>query len=316
MELRQIARDVFACLQPDRGWGWSNAGFVRSGGGLMVDTFMDVAHTRRALDLYADVHGDRPGRLVNTHHNVDHCWGNQLFRDREIIAHRQCAERMRGDLTPAAMQALLDAPDKTPGLAWFARDAAAFDFSEVEVTLPNVLMDDRLELDLGGRAVHLVHLGPAHTAGDVIVHLPEVGVVFAGDLVFRRCTPIGWEGTFARWIEALETIVELEPETIVPGHGPLCGVEGATEMRDYLRYVYDESRRFHDQGLEPLEAARKLDLGPYADWTQPERLIFNVERVYRELRGGAWDEPVEVMRLLEAAWELRQAQSSSTSTGA
>ena len=54
MQLREIARDVYACLQPDRGWGWSNAGFVAGGGGLMVDTFMDVPRTRRALALFAE----------------------------------------------------------------------------------------------------------------------------------------------------------------------------------------------------------------------------------------------------------------------
>jgi glyoxylase-like metal-dependent hydrolase (beta-lactamase superfamily II) len=304
MELREIAPDVFACLQPDRGWGWSNAGLVRRGGGLMVETFMDVPHTRRALELYAERGGPRPAQLVNTHHNADHCWGNQLFRDAEIIGHRLCAEQMGKDLGPEALCALMAAPDKTPGMAWFATDASGFDFAGIEVTPPNHLIEDRLELDLDGHAAHVIYLGPAHTAGDVIVHLPEQGIVFAGDLVFRLCTPIGWEGTFAGWISALEAIAALAPETLVPGHGPLCGVEGALEMRDYLAYVYAESRRFHDQGLTPMDAARRIELGPYADWTQPERLIFNVERAYREFRGGAWNEPVEALRLIEAAHAL------------
>ncbi len=306
MELREVARGVYACLVPDRGWGWSNAGFVAAGGGLMVDTFMDVARTRRALSLYAERGGGAPVRLVHTHPNVDHVWGNQLFRDREILGHRRCAEAMARDLAPQAMRAMLSQGSLPPGLRWFADDVRAFDFSEVEVTPPNHLLDGDLSLDLGATRVDLLDVGPAHTAGDLVVHLPEQGVVFSGDVIFRLCTPIGWEGTFAHWMAALDRIAALGPETIVPGHGPLCGVEGALELRRYLEYVRDESRRFHEQGLEPLEAARRMDLGPFASWSQPERLVFNVERAYRELRGGAWDEPVDAARLLDAAVSLRR----------
>jgi glyoxylase-like metal-dependent hydrolase (beta-lactamase superfamily II) len=309
MELREIARDVYACLQPDRGWGWSNAGFVGRGGGLMVDTFMDVPRTRRALELYAERGRRAPRRLVNTHHNVDHCWGNQCLRDAEIIGHRLCAERMRRDMQPETMRALLAAPELPPGLRWFAGDVREFDFSGIEVTPPNRLIDDRLDLDLAGCRVEIQHLGPAHTAGDLIVHLPEEGVVFAGDLVFRLCTPVGWEGTFAKWIAALERIEALAPEVIVPGHGPLCGVEGPRELRAYLAYVVAESRRGFEQGLEVLEAAKRIEVGPWMGWTQPERVVFNVARAYRELRGGAWDEEVDAARLLDAACELRAARS-------
>jgi len=306
MELREIARDVYACLQPDRGWGWSNAGFVAGGGGLMIDTFMDVPRTRRALALYAERAPSPPRRLVNTHHNVDHCWGNQCLRGAEIIAHRACAERMRGDLRPEAMHALLAAPDLSPGLRWFADDVRDFDFSGIEPTPPNRLIEARLELDLDACRLEILHVGPAHTAGDVIVHLPEERVVFAGDVLFRLCTPIGWEGTFASWIAALERIEALAPEVIVPGHGPLCGVEGAKELREYLEHVYTESRRGFERGLDVLETARGIELGPYAGWTQPERVVFNVARAHRELRGGAWDEPVDFAPLLDAACELRR----------
>lgn len=307
MELREVAPHVYAFLVEDRGWSWSNAGFVAAGGGLMVDTLADVRRTRKALALYEAREGGPPQRLVNTHHNLDHCWGNQLFRGREILGHRACAERMQRDLSPATIQALLDHPDPTPGMRWMADDMRVFDFSEVQVTPPNRLLDGDLELDLGGTRAEILYLGPAHTEGDVIVHLPEEGVVFAGDLVFRRCTPLGWEGTFAGWIAALERIAALEPAVIVPGHGPLDGPEGALELRDYLAYVRQESERLYGEGVrEVLEAAKRIDPGPWTGWTQPERLVFNVARAFRELRGGAPDEPVPVLELLDAGVALRR----------
>jgi glyoxylase-like metal-dependent hydrolase (beta-lactamase superfamily II) len=147
-------------------------------------------------------------------------------------------------------------------------------------------------------------VGPAHTASDVIVHLPEQGVVFAGDILFRLCTPICWEGSYANWLAALDHIVGLAPELIVPGHGPLCGVEGPREMKAYLEYVYTESERFFAAGLPALEAAKKLDLGPYAEWTEPERLIFNVERAYREFRGEPYDAPINALAVFRDMHEL------------
>lgn len=307
MELREIAPHVYAFLVEDRGWSWSNAGFVGRGGGLMVDTLADVRRTRHALALYAEREGASPARLVNTHHNFDHCWGNQLFRDREILGHRACAERMRADLTPEAVQGLLDHPDPSPGLRWLADDLRAFDFSEVEVTPPGRVFEGDLRLDLDGTRVDLLSLGPAHTEGDVIAHLPAEGVVFAGDLVFRRCTPLGWEGTFDGWIAALDRIEALRPGVIVAGHGPLGGPEGARELRDYLVYVRGEAARLYGEGVrEVLEASKRIDPGPWSGWTQPERLVFNVARAFREARGGAIDERVPVAELLDAAVALRR----------
>jgi cyclase len=306
MELREIAPQVFAALVPDRGWSWSNAGFVARGDGLMVDTFMDVRRTREALALLADVGARKPTRLVNTHHNVDHCWGNQLFRDREIIAHRRAAERMAKDLRPELLAALVDAKEASPGLAWFANDLRGhFDFSEVEVTLPNHLIDGDVELEVGDTQIRLLSVGPAHTAGDVVVHLPEDDVVFAGDVIFRGCTPLGWEGTFANWIAALERILALEPAVIVPGHGPLCGPEGAQELIDYFRHVYAEARRCFERELSLEDAAASIELGPYGRWNQPERLVFNLARAYREFRGGSPDESLPATELLDLAVKVR-----------
>lgn len=305
MELREIASDVFACLQPDRGLGTSNSGLINRGGGVVVDTFWDLPHTRALIEEYARVWRAPARRVVNTHHNGDHCWGNQLFAGAELIGHRLCAASF-GKERPEAMQALrnmVDAPD--PAIASMARELQSYDFSGVTLTPPTTLFDERLDLELDGLRVELIYVGPAHTAGDAIVHLPERRIVFTGDILFRLCTPIGWEGTFDGWIDALERIIALQPEVIVPGHGPLCGVEGARELQDYLRYVRREAAVHFAAGRSIEEASRRIDLGPYANWTEPERIVFNVARAYRELRGEPWDTPVDVAAVLHAMFDLR-----------
>jgi glyoxylase-like metal-dependent hydrolase (beta-lactamase superfamily II) len=299
MELVAVGPDVFALLQPDRGLGWSNSGLIARDGGLVVDTFWDLPRTRRAMDIYADHLPDGPARrLVNTHHNGDHCWGNRLYAEAgsEIIGHRRCAEHMARE-DPALLQGLSTADPATlpPHLQRFATALSDYDFEGVEISPPTTLVeDDGAILDVGGHEVRVISLGPAHTAGDVAVHLPEAGVVFTGDLLFNRCTPIGWEGTAARWMAALDELAALGCDTIVPGHGPLATNDDLLAMRDYLGYVFEEAKQHFEAGRTPLEASLQIELGPYAGWNEPERLAFNVHRAYRELRGGAWDEPVDI----------------------
>jgi cyclase len=309
MELREIATDVYACLQEDRGLGTSNSGLINRGGGVVVDTFWDLPHTRQLIEQYARVWKRPADRVVNTHHNGDHCWGNQLFRGAEIIGHRRCAERFTTE-QPAALQLLRAAGNSAnPAVAAVAAALSMWDFEGIELTPPTTVFDDHLGLTLDGIRVDLIYAGPAHTAGDVIVHLPAERVVFTGDLVFRLCTPIGWEGTFGHWIAALDAIAALDPAVIVPGHGPLCGVDGAHEMKAYLQYVRAESQRFFAAGLPALEAAQRIDLGPYAGWTEPERVVFNVERAYRECRGEPYDAPIDIDAMFRGMFELRTARA-------
>lgn len=305
--LAQLSPKVHAYLQPDGGFGLSNAGLV--GGprdALLVDTLFDLPHTRRMLDEIARRVTSEIGRVVNTHHNGDHCWGNQLLPGAEIFGHRRCAELMRA-LPPDALQRLKTAPDSVPAARALRQGLEPFDFTGIEVTPPTTFVpDDGMTLEVDGLEVRLLCVGPAHTAGDVIVHLPGEGIVFTGDVLFRLCTPIGWEGTFERWIGALETIEALGAHTLVPGHGPICGPEGAREMRDYLIFVRDESRRCFEAGLSVEEAALRIDPGPYAAWAESERIVFSVDRAYREFRGEPYDAPVDFLRLAVAMAKVRE----------
>lgn len=303
MKLEEIGYRVFACLQLQPGLGFSNSGLVDRGGGLVVDTFWDLPHTREMIDHYSKVWGAPAQRVVNTHYNGDHCWGNQLFPEADLIGHRRCAESFFKE-NPAVLQAVktMDVSGQ-PGLAALQHGLSPWDFTGIELTPPTVVFDDRIDIDLDGSPVKLAYAGPAHTDSDVIVHLPDDGIVFTGDVLFRLCSPIGWEGTYARWIESLDYIISLNPKVVVPGHGPLCGVEGPCEMKAYLEYVRSESKAFFDQGLTVAEAARRIDLGPYEVWDGPERVYFNVERAYREFRGES-NTPIDATALFAGAAQL------------
>jgi len=295
----------YAYMQKDEGLGWSNAGMIRGkDGSLLIDTLFDLNLTKTMLSQIQRKVGKPIKWVVNTHHNGDHCWGNQLVKDAEIIGHRMFPEELM-KMPPETMEMMMSASADIPGMAALKEAMEPFDFSGIELTPPTRLFDDELTLVIDDSAVKIIHVGPAHTSTDVIVFFPEEKILYAGDIIFRLCTPIGWEGTFDKWIAALDRIVALGPNKIVPGHGPLCGVEGATEMKEYLQYVYKEARECFDKEMTEADAAKKIDLGPYADWTEPERIIFSVSRAYREFRGEPHDTPVDFMEMARIMAEIR-----------
>jgi glyoxylase-like metal-dependent hydrolase (beta-lactamase superfamily II) len=315
MDLVPVADGVWACLQEDKGLGWSNSGLIGAGGGMAVDTFYDLPLTRALIDQYVGVLGQVPTRLLNTHHNGDHCWGNQLFAEAgtEIIGHRECAARVGKDLDPKLAVALQEAEPGTlpPHLEQLAQAYKAFDFTGVVPTPPTTLLDGDDRVDLGEVEVQLLFVGPAHTAGDVVAWLPESRVLFTGDVLFHQCTPIGWEGTFAQWIGALERLEALEPAVVVPGHGPLCDVDGLRAEREYLTFVRAEAVEHHAAGRSAWEAAQRIELGPFAAWNEPWRLPFQVHRAYRELEGGAWDDLGDVGAVMGEVFELQKLMTSA-----
>jgi glyoxylase-like metal-dependent hydrolase (beta-lactamase superfamily II) len=289
--LHEVGDGCLAYLQPDGGWGWSNAGLiVGDGRSLLVDTLFDLHLTASMLDLMAPFTDTAPvTSLVNTHANGDHCYGNgevvSKWPEVEIVASTAAAEEMP-EVPPSMLDALNQAPGDVGDL--FRSFFGEFDFSGIELQLPTRTFDDRLELDVGGRSVELIEVGPAHTAGDVIVHVPDASTVYTGDILFIGGTPIVWAGPLSNWIAACDLMLSMDVATVVPGHGPITGRDGIVEVRDYLALVESEATARHDAGLDAFDAARDIaqligasprfgDLGEYG------RIAVNVDTVYRSL---------------------------------
>jgi glyoxylase-like metal-dependent hydrolase (beta-lactamase superfamily II) len=245
VNIEQVSENCFAVLNEKNRVCDANSGLINLGGGVVIDTQSDLAHARQMIELFSKVWLAMPKRVINTHEDGDHVWGNQLFKGAEVIAHRSVPERMQHVANPVETRKLLhgvaDVPARPalqalhPGLVAAGMQLREdYNFDGIEPVLPTTVFDTRYELDLDGASVQLIYVGPCHQVGDTIVHVPKEGVVFAGDVIFRQCTPMGWVGSYEKWFHCLDLIVQLSPELIVPGHGPLCGIEGATEMKAYL----------------------------------------------------------------------------------
>jgi cyclase len=296
--LHEIAEGVWAYLQPDGGWGWSNAGLITGdGSSLLVDTLFDLRLTAEMLQAMRSTSpaAQRIDTVVNTHANGDHCYGNSLLGDAQIIATARCAEEMQ-ELPPAAMAAMLRSADELGAAGQFVqRIFSPFSFEDVPLTLPTRLFEDRLDLHVGGRAVSLLEVGPAHTAGDAVVHLPEAGIVFTGDILFHGGHPIVWAGPVANWIAACDRVLALRPSVVVPGHGPLATPAALMDLKEYFTLLTSEARARYEAGMSPLDAARDIDLGPYSGWSEAERVVANVHALYRDFGDAS---PADALTLM------------------
>jgi cyclase len=314
--LHEVAPGVLAWLAPNGGWGESNAGLVLGeGGALLIDTLWDPVLTRRMLAAMAQRSRVPIRTLVNTHSDGDHVWGNQTVPDAEIVSTRTAA-RIISETGPAGLarfQGLAPWLRRIGGLplpvigrlrvpalpslglaelgAYVQAMLAPFDFSQVTVTPPTREFDGQLTLTAGGREVRLIEVGPAHTPGDLIVHIPDAGVVFAADVLFVGVAPLMWAGPTANWIRALDAISALAPEVVVPGHGPVSSEAEVRLLRDYLVWVDAEARARLAAGRSVFDAARSLVLdeafraGGWAGWDGHERILVTVATIDRHRRG-------------------------------
>lgn len=285
--LVDLGKGAYGYLQPKGGWGLSNAGLVVDGDqALLVDTLFDEPLTREMLATIADATGFQPrdiGTLINTHAHGDHTYGNALLENADIYASAKSAREI-SEVTPAMLAQLKQAGaagQLGKGGAFFAEIFAAYDFAGSRGKAPTRTFTGRLELKVGDCPVVLLEVGPAHTIGDVLVHAPAQRTVFTGDILFIDTTPLMWTGPLSNLLRACDAILELDVDTIVPGHGPLTDRAGVVKVQEYLRFLDREARARFDAGLSAEEAALDIALGDYADWGDTERIAVNVDTLYR-----------------------------------
>ena len=298
--LHEVGARCYAWIQPDGGWGWSNAGLVVDGDeSLLVDTLFDLNLTRTMLAAMRDAEPAATrsfDRLVNTHANPDHCNGNELVAEAEIIASKAAAEEMAGE-SPARLAAIMrQAPSMGETGEFLLESFGAFDFEGITQTLPTTTFQGDYQTCVGDKRVVLKQVGPCHTAGDILAYVPDDNLVFSGDVLFIRGHPILWAGPAANWIAACDYLLRLPVDVIVPGHGPVTDKRGVRAVRDYLVYVRDEAKVRFDAGLSVYDAAMDISLADFDSWGDAERIVVNVATLYREF--GSSEQPGDPFQLM------------------
>ncbi|MDX1578098.1 MAG: MBL fold metallo-hydrolase [Gemmatimonadota bacterium] len=254
---------------------------------LLVDSHISPAAADALLTELAEI-TDRPVRYVaNTHWHFDHAHGNQVYPpDVAIISHEatraviasggsnsgRSYDLFLGSLPDriATMEATLDTMSEGPErdeLEEQLRSQRAFyaQVQEVVPTPPNTTLSERLTLYRGGREIRFLFFGRGHTEGDVVVHLPDDGVLVTGDLLTAGLPYMG-DGFVNEWIDTLEHLKSLDFDWIIPGHGdPYADRERIDHLQAYLRDLWNQTVSYHERGASVEEAIEGIDLSAHED---------------------------------------------------
>lgn len=299
--LYEISRHIYAWMVPNGSWGETNAGLiVGKGESLLVDTLWDVTCTQQMLTAMEPVTSKCPiNYVVNTHSDGDHFWGNQLLESRDIYATEACLSVMN-HMQPKSLNLFGNVGKVLSHIPfggcncvgnWFHGMASPYNYKNVILTPANKTFTGELTLSVGGREVVIYEVGPAHTSGDALVYIPDNKTLFAGDLLFIGSTPVLWAGPSENWIKALDDILRMDVEAIIPGHGPIADKEGVQQVKDYWEFVNGAVYERHRAGLTAAEAARSIALSdefrdsPFSSWDSPERLMTSAHTIYRHFDG-------------------------------
>ena len=278
----QVAPGVYAYIQPDGGWFINNCGFVLGDDSvLVVDSAATEARTSAFREALTEVTPLPVRLLVNTHWHTDHTNGNSQFEGASVIAHEAAREPM--------IEHVPTQPDPNgpfPGVEW----------GTLHSTRPNITVTDSLTVWAGETRCEIRGVGgPAHTTGDLVVWIPDHGVLFAGDLAFNGQAPLVSAGSISGSLSVYADLQALGPQVVVPGHGELCGAEIFASHIDYLTFVMEVAEAARREGRTPLEAARSLDEHPFSHLGDGERIVANLHRAYAELDGVAPGSPIDLL---------------------
>lgn len=250
LEVQKITENVYAIVGPlDQRSEINlanNATFglvVTDEGAVLIDT---GGSWNGAMELHETIREitDQPVKIVINTGGQDHRWiGNDYWQKQgaEVIA---SIEAVRDQMDRGSAQ--------MTGLSVFLGDA-------LEGTAPthaNTTFDTDYSFELGGVLFEIAYAGQAHTPGDVFVWVPSASTVFTGDIVYiERILGIGEQSNSRSWLEVFETVVELNPSHIVPGHGSATTLEMATaDTYDYLLNLRVQMGQFIDEGGDILES--------------------------------------------------------------
>ena len=214
LEVERLSDDLYVL----RGLGGNTAVLRTDAGAVVVDTMTVSLQGARIRELARELTGMESVLLINTHYHLDHTRGNPAFAEGIIV--------MSTARTLSHMQVL-------DGEFW-SGERAAF--------LPNDVFDDRQTLKIGGKTLELLHPGPGHTDGDLVVLFVEEGAVHLGDLMFNRLYPridLGAGGTVRGWPAALDRVAEMTFDRVIPGHGATTDRDGLLQFRAFMAQLAD-----------------------------------------------------------------------------
>ncbi len=233
---QKIAPDLYAYISEND--ASANSTFLVSDQGiLVVDTGLNAQEGQKILAAIRKVSSAPVRWIVNTHYHPDHRGGNSVVGPEAVIISTAFTRKRAGATAPG-------------------------------YALNETLGPNGLTLFVGGHEVRIYHPGPAHTLGDAVVYFPDQHAIATGDLFLTNSCPAMDEGDMENWIHALDYMLELPVEHVVPGHFELATKAELQRFRNYLADLRDQVQHMRAEGKTLAQVQKALELSAYKNFRQ------------------------------------------------
>jgi glyoxylase-like metal-dependent hydrolase (beta-lactamase superfamily II) len=281
----KVAPDIYAVIGDLGGQTYendglnNNLGFIVTSDGVLVINTGPSMRVAKALHAAIKSITPQPVKWAVNVNSQNHQWlGNGYFKSigTTILAHREADRVMRdvGEIQVASNKTILK--EKAAGTT---------------LTYPDELVDDKREIKLGNTVVQLLHFGQAHTPGDMVVWLPQQKIIYTGDIVYtERMLGVITISHSGKWVQVFDKLAQLDPNTIIPGHGRPTNLERARkETRDYLFYLREEIGKSLERGDTLQDAVEKIDQSRFKHLANFDQLARrNANQVFLEMEKEAF----------------------------
>ena len=268
----EVAEDVYAYEQihPTGGEIITTVSLIviTPEGVLVADGQESPEETQRLVDTVAGITDQPITHVIVASDHGDHTGGNSAFpAGARFFAHPMSA---------AILKANADNPDRPEGAP--------------PVVVPTEIVETDTVLELGGREIRLLHLGRAHTGGDLVVYVPDGKVLFMSETYLKHIFPAMRSAYPSEWVAMLDRAIKMDVDVYVPGHGvmesPAILEAELVSFRDGVQAVVEEATRLHGEGLSPEAAAEAVSFGAIEEWSlRDSQKLRAIRRVYMELNG-------------------------------
>lgn len=311
-ELETLADGVYVAYAKEDGAAWANAGIIDLGDSTLVfDTFVTPQSANELKAAAESLTGRAVDGVINSHWHLDHLVGNQVFGpETQVFSTPYTREKLRREGIAEIQQTFAEAATEiqvlTGRLAYepdeIARADCAFSLAylrgmaqaepSLNIRVPNRTVEGRLTLHGSARAAELINFGAGHSGGDLVLHLPDEGVIFAGDLLFVQRHP--WlgeaDGDLGRWKDSLKSMAGMKPKLVVPGHGPAGKNTHLKDLHDYIQSIEAIVQELVEQAAMPDEVATNPIPKPYKMWRFAINNYPDSLRALHERMAAAWEE--------------------------
>ena len=255
----------------ETGYASGNVGAIVTGAGVVcVDVPERPSHAHRWFAQIRSVTDEAIIALIQTDYDQERVVSTHLL-DVPVIAHDATWERMKVYSNEKVLSQIRE----------LVRDDVGD--SDWSVRMPEITFSERLILYKGAREVHVLH-GGGHSPGCCMVYVPEESVLFTGDVVFNNMHPSMTQAETKQWLAALTSLRKMNVETLVPGHGSVCGKEATRPLSEYIRDLRAMVRRSFQAGRSKSETSSSVIsefLSAFA-YDESER-----DRVRLQVKGGS-----------------------------